>query len=266
MTIQEMKNIKNEFGISNEEIARKAGLPVSTLQRIFSGETKAPRQKTLQALERVLSAWPSARSAGVPEAASLRESAVPYELKKQGEYTVDDYYAIPDERRVELIDGVIYDMSAPSLLHQKILGQLYLQFQVCADAHGDGCEVYLSPCDVQLDMDNRTMLQPDLFLVCRDYDRKARAFFGAPDLAVEILSPSTRSKDMLLKLNKYYHAGVREYWIIDPEHREIFVYDFTVPDFRPETFSFDDRIPVHLSKGACEIDFAKIHQKIAAHY
>ncbi len=266
MTIQEMKEIKREFGISNREIARQAALPVSTLQRIFSGTTKAPRRETLQALERALSAWSSARPAGGQETASLRESAVPYEAKKQGEYTVEDYYAIPDDRRVELIDGVIYDMAAPSLLHQKILGQLYLQFQACADAHGEGCEVYLSPCDVQLDMDNRTMLQPDLFVICRDYDRKARALSGAPDLIVEILSPSSRWKDMMLKLTKYYQAGVREYWIIDPDHREIYVYDFTVPDFRLETYSFDSRIPIHLSGGACSIDFAKIHQKIASHY
>ena len=266
MTIQEMKDIKTEFGISNEEIARKASLPVSTLQRIFSGTTKAPRRETLQALEQALSAWSSARSADSREAVSLRESAVPYEAKKQGEYTIEDYYAIPDDRRVELIDGVIYDMSASSLLHQKILGQLYLQFQACADAHGEGCEVYLSPCDVQLDMDNRTMLQPDLFVICREYDRKARAFSGAPDLIVEILSPSSRSKDMILKLSKYYHAGVREYWIIDPDHKEIHIYDFSIPDFRLETYSFDSQIPIHLSGDTCRIDFAKIHQKIAAHY
>lgn len=265
MTIQEMKEIKKEFGISNQEIARKASLSVSTLQRIFSETTKTPRQETLLALERALSAWSSARAPGSQEAVPLRESALPYEAE-QGRYTVEDYYALPDERRVELIDGVFYDMAAPSLLHQKILGQLYLQFQACADAHGEDCEVYLSPCDVQLDMDNRTMLQPDLFVICREYDRKARALSGAPDLIVEILSPSSRWKDMMLKLTKYYQAGVREYWIIDPDHREIYVYDFSVPDFRLETYSFDSRIPIHLSGGACSIDFAKIHQKIAPHY
>lgn len=263
MTVQEMKAFKQEYGLSNQEISARSGLPVSTLQRIFSGETKSPRRETLQALEKALLSVLSGPSSGEASSVSMRKTALAYKEKQPGEYTLDDYYALPDERRVELIDGVFYDMSAPSLRHQKILGQLYLQFQACADAHGEACEVYLSPCDVQLDCDQRTMVQPDLFVICRDYDRQARALAGAPDLVVEILSPSTRSKDMLLKLQKYHDAGVREYWIIDPENEKVYVYDFSQVDFYPETYSFDDQIPIALSGGACAIDFAKIHRKLA---
>ena len=149
----------------------------------------------------------------------LRESPAPYRVKKQGEYTLEDYYAIPDERRVELIDGEIFDMAAPSALHQMILGELHVLFRQCANEHGHPCRVFLSPCDVRLDNDDKTMVQPDLFVLCREFDIQNRCIDGAPDLTVEILSDSTRSKDMLLKTWKYKNAGVKEYWIIDPKRQ-----------------------------------------------
>jgi len=132
MTVQEMKTFKQEYGLSNQEISARSGLPVSTLQRIFSGETKSPRRETLQALEKALLSILSGPSSG-EGSVSMQETALAYKEKQPGEFTLDDYYALPDERRVELIDGVFYDMSAPSLRHQKILGQLHLQFQACAD-------------------------------------------------------------------------------------------------------------------------------------
>ena len=267
MTIKEMIERKRELGLSNEELARRSGIPLGTLQKIFSGKTLSPRHQTIEAIEKVLRPEPKPFSYSYsmpPMSSRVQEAAHAYGIpqKKQGEYTVEDYYRIPDERRVELIDGVIYDMSAPSLLHQAILGQLYLQFQACADAHGESCDVYLSPCDVQLDNDNKTMLQPDLFVICRDYDRKARALSGAPDLTVEILSPSTRSKDMLLKLSKYHNAGVREYWLIDPENKKVYVYDFSRENFAPETYPFDSVIPICISGGECSVDFGKINRKL----
>ena len=267
MTISQMKERKRELGLSNEEISRRSGIPVSTLQKIFSGKTASPRQDTIEALEKVLRPFSYSFAASEkPSAVHEPQAAYTLPQKQQGEYTLEDYYAIPDERRVELIDGVIYDMSAPSILHQRILGELHLQFRACIAAHDGPCEVYFAPCDVQLDKDNRTMLQPDLFVICRDFDHAARAFLGAPDLCVEILSSSTRSKDMLLKLAKYHHAGVREYWIVDPKNKEVFVYDFEEPDFKPVVYPFDSQIPIRISKGNCSIDFASINQVIRPHY
>ena len=272
-TVKDMKGIKHGLGLSNQEIARGAGLPVSTVQRIFSGTTKAPRKETLQAIDRVLCDAisdyfhlpPSLRDEpDPPDGAVLRETALSYESKVPGEYTVEDYYALPDDRRVELIDGVFYDMAGPSLLHQLILGEMYARLRACAEAHGEGCEVFLSPCDVQLDSDNRTMVQPDLFVVCRDYDVKARAFGGAPDLVVEIQSPSTQSMDTKRKMWKYHEAGVREYWVVCPWEKTVTVYDFTSPPgFTMHFYTFDDQIPVLISGGACSIDFASIHKKFA---
>ena len=194
------------------------------------------------------------------------EKKEPPKEKKQGEYTLEDYYALPDERRVELIDGVFYDMSAPAVIHQKILGELHILFRECMDKHEGKCEVYLSPCDVRLDRDNRTMVQPDLLVICEEYDIRAKNIDGAPDLTLEILSPSTRSKDMLLKLHKYANAGVREYWIVDPEQKTVLVYDLEHENYYPDKYSFEDRIPIMISGGGCSIDFSRIMRRIESYY
>ena len=273
MTIQDMQERKKELGLSSEEIARRSGVPLSTVKKIFSGITKSPRSNTLTALERVLKPVPDIYyDIHFPSSMMLQEAAVNYGsaapkwpesgTKQQGEYTLEDYYAIPDERRVELIDGVIYDMGSPAVIHQMILGQLFLLFQACKDEHGGNCEVFLSPCDVQLDNDNRTMLQPDLFVLCRDFDIHAKSIPGAPDLVVEILSDSTRSKDLILKNHKYWNAGVREYWIIDPKQRKVMVYFYEKTEGVPEIYPFTARIPVGISEGKCSIDFQKINDKI----
>ena len=282
MTIEELKSRKIALGLTNEMIAKAADLPLSTVQKIMSGATKAPRKASLVAIETVLTDEERRRNAAdhtqvtrnnytyenLPEARGIvRESAAEYKYapvtgKKDGEYTLDDYYALPDERRVELIDGVFYDMSAPAVIHQKLLGELFILFRECSDAHEGECEVYLSPCDVRLDRDNKTMVQPDLLVICGPYDLGAKRFEGAPDLALEILSPSTRSKDMLLKLYKYQNAGVKEYWIVDPDHETVMVYDFRNDNFYPEIYDFDAVIPIHISGGQCSIDFSRVNRAL----
>ena len=289
MTIEEMKRRKTALGLTNEMIAQAAGVPLSTIQKIMSGVTKAPRKLTLEAIESVLFAEEQRRSnrteqlpaadtvqhtssaygdlPGNSAAGMVKEPAAGYSFtktaeKKDGEYTLDDYYALPDERRVELIDGVFYDMSAPAVIHQKILGELFILFRECTDAHEGECEVYLSPCDVRLDMDNKTMVQPDLLVICKAYDLGAKRFEGAPDLVLEILSPSTRSKDMLLKLYKYQNAGVKEYWIVDPDHETVLVYDFREDNFYPEKYDFNSVIPIHISDGQCSIDFSRVNRAL----
>ena len=306
MTLEEMKNKKTELGLTNEMISQSSGIPLSTIQKIMSGATKAPRRVTLEAIETVLLTeaqkkersvarsvsgktgfsyeQPKERSAyavreAMPNYNTLHnlEGNKPYAAinkssshapqtqaeKKNGEYTLDDYYALPDERRVELIDGVFYDMATPAVIHQKILGELFVLFRECADAREGKCEVFVAPCDVRLDCDNKTMVQPDIFLICHPYDLGAKALDGAPDLTLEILSPATRAKDMLLKLHKYQNAGVKEYWIVDPDHDTVLVYDLRSDDFYPEKYDFDSVIPIHISDGKCSIDFSRVSSALA---
>ena len=273
MTIREMQERKRELGLTNEMISAQAGVPLATVQKIFAGITKAPRRDTIQKLEAVLSREIAANtsmsdesSPGTPRhfmqspSVMVREAQAAYSEPEAGGSTIEDYYALPDERRAELIDGVFYDMASPSPLHQVLLVQLAVQFAPCVEQH-PACELFIAPCDVQLDNDKWTIVQPDLFITCGNENNDPRRIHGAPDFIIEILSPSSRTHDMFRKLNKYRFAGVREYWIIDPEVLKILVYDLEHEKI-PEQYSFEDTVPVLISGGTCSIDFKKILERI----
>lgn len=264
MTIKEMQDRKRELGYTNEFIAEKSGVPLGTVQKLFAGFTKAPRQKTVEALEKVLSVDEGRAGARKTYDTNVRRSAQiirePHAMYgadvKQGKNTLEDYYALPDDRRAELIDGYFYDMVSPTKEHQTILMQIALQLSPAVDAH-PACRLYVAPLDVCLDNDDDTMVQPDIFIVCNKEDRDERRVNGAPDFIVEILSPSSRYHDMFRKLNKYRLAGVREYWIVDPKSRRVAVYDFE-HDELPVSYTFDDIVPLMISGGECGVDFGKI--------
>ena len=160
------------------------------------------------------------------ETGTREESHFQIDPEKQGSYTLEDYYEIPDDERYELIDGYLYRMESPSMVHQRLLIYLGHKIYSLIEEHNCACEVFVAPFDVQLDKDERTLVEPDVLVICDPEKLTKKKLYGAPDLAVEILSPSTRSKDMFLKLNKYWKAGVKEYWIIDPRDRNVTVYIF----------------------------------------
>ena len=269
MTIEQMRSRKTMLGLTNEALAEKSGLPLGTVQKVLAGITKAPRRHTLLKLEMALSETPAGASDSFSysdeksSANCVQEPPFAYTAEKRL-CTLEDYYALPDERRVELIDGVFYDMASPGRLHQAILGQLYLQLASCADRHPEW-ELFFAPADVCLDNDNYTMVQPDLYINCSKKDDDKRRLNGAPDYVVEILSPSSRTHDMFRKLSKYRFAGVREYWIVDPEKQKVIVYVFEKDDI-PVIYTFHDTVPVGISEGDCSIDFEKIRQKVEKYY
>ena len=272
MTIEQMRFRKNMLGLTNEALAEKSGLPLGTVQKVLAGITKAPRRHTLLKLEQALSEDPAGTSDTLSYFSNsdknnhvncVQEPPSAYMAEKRL-YTLEDYYALPDERRVELIDGVFYDMTSPGRLHQSILGQLHLQFAPCVDRHPD-CELFFAPADVCLDKDDYTMVQPDLYINCTQKDDDKRRLNGAPDFVAEILSPSSRTHDMFRKLSKYRFAGVREYWIIDPEKQKVIVYFFERDDI-PVIYTFHDTVPVGISEGECSIDFEKIFRKVEKYF
>ena len=257
MTIEQMKKKKLELGLTAEMIADQSGVPVSTVRKIFSGATKAPRKLTIDAIAKVLNSAGEAGHNHGEDASGYHHGAA-YEQIESIPESVKEPSADYEERRAELIDGVFYDMAAPSLRHQSILLSLAIQFRECIKEHHQACEVYIAPCDIRLDKDDYTMVQPDLFVICGEYDRNALCYEGAPDLAIEILSPATRSKDMLLKLFKYHQAGVREYWIVDPKFNKVTVHYFDTEEYDPKQYSFEDIVPIEISGRQCSIDFKKI--------
>lgn len=104
-------------------------------------------------------------------------------------------------------------------------------------------------------------MKPDVLVICDRSRVIRRCIYGAPDFVVEILSPSTRRKDVTIKLNKYMNAGVREYWVIDPIQRKVLVYDFFAETY-PVIYGFDTKIPVAIWDGDCVIDFQEISDYI----
>jgi Uma2 family endonuclease len=153
-------------------------------------------------------------------------------------YTYGDYLSWPDDVRYELIDGVAYLMApAPTLAHQDVVGEVY--FQLRRALEGKPCRVYVSPLDVRLpkadEADERvdTVVQPDVLVVCDPGKTDRRGLRGAPDLAVEVLSPGTASHDQVRKRRVYERAGVREYWLVHPIDRVITVYRLEGERFAP---------------------------------
>ena len=261
MTVAEMKERKTQLGYTNEMISELSGVPLSTVQKIFAGVTEKPRYETLKAIESILNITPGGAS-------RVGEEVFSYMAKKQGGYTVEDYFKIPDERRVELIDGVIYDMTAPFSVHQMIQGEIYFTISTFIKKNGGKCIAGIPPFDVLLNAgrpdENRTMVQPDVIVVC-DRSKVTRARIeGAPDFVVEILSPSTKKKDAFIKLHKYEDAGVREYWMVDPDKKKIitYVFDGKEDEIYPTIYGFGDKVPVAIFDNKCEVDFAEIYNGI----
>ncbi len=152
--------------------------------------------------------------------------ALPEENKR---YTFEDFLNWEEDERIEIIDGDVFMMSPPATIHQKVSGELFRQ--IANYLEGKSCEVFSAPFGVRLferngdkpeDVD--TVVEPDIIVLCDKSKLDEHGCKGAPDMAIEILSPSTRRHDKLIKLNLYQRAGVREYWIVDPYTSSVSVY------------------------------------------
>ncbi len=139
-------------------------------------------------------------------------------LKEKEKYTYQDYITWPDEERWEIIDGFAYDMSpAPAINHQTIVGNFHTFLNV--SLRGKICRVFMAPTDVILS--EFDVVQPDVFVVCDPKKIAEKNIQGAPDLVIEIISPSTATKDRREKFNLYEKNGVREYLIVEPEAKHV---------------------------------------------
>ena len=192
----------------------------------------------------------------------IREAQTAYNAKKQqGEYTIEDYYALPDDKRMELIDGVFYDMAAPSNIHQIIAAQIYRYIFDFIYSQSGRCVPLIAPADVNLGKDDKTMVQPDVMVVCDRNKIQRQKINGAPDMVVEIISESTRMKDSSVKLMKYKEAGVREYWLVDPDKKLVVVYEFEHEKY-PVIYGFDDEVFVGIFGSECRVNFPAIYEQI----
>ena len=160
-------------------------------------------------------------------------------LPKERIYTIDDIYALPEGERAELIDGQIYYMAPPSRKHQEIAGELFTSINNYIRAAGGSCKPYIAPFAVFLNENDKNYVEPDKL--------NEKGCVGAPDWIIEIVSPGSRRMDYNNKLFKYRTAGVREYWIVDPQKEWIMVYSFFNDDMNE--YSFTDDIPSGIYPG-----------------
>jgi len=176
----------------------------------------------------------------------VKEAKVAYKVDEEIEY--EKYLNLPEMTRAEFIDGRIYYLGAPTKKHQEVLKRLSTRFENYL--HGKSCDVYFAPfavkIDFEFDQSSRNTLQPDLLVVCDDEKFSKQALNGAPDLIIEILSPSNASHDRVFKYNKYLSVGVKEYWIVDPMKEKIMVNIITGSMYSTTIYAKGDVIKVSI--------------------
>ena len=163
-------------------------------------------------------------------------------LSQEKIYTSEDYWNLPESFRAELINGQIYDMAPPSRIHQKITVELCTIINNHIKSKNGTCQVYTSPFAVNLDANDKNWVEPDISVICDSSKLTDRGCSGAPDLIIEILSPSSRKMDYITKNALYSDAGVKEYWIVDPKKERVTVYYYE-EDVTPELYTFDMPVP-----------------------
>ena len=163
-------------------------------------------------------------------------------LKKEEVYTIEDIYALPNGERAELIDGKIYYMAPPNTKHQRLVHFFDREIgNYIQSKHGE-CEVFPAPFAVFLNENDINYVEPDISVICDKNKISDKGCHGAPDWIIEIVSPSSKQMDYYKKLFKYRTAGVREYWVVDPEKELVTIYSFEKDSM--EEYSFDKDIPV----------------------
>lgn len=264
MTLTELKERKRELGLTNKDIAEMAFMPISTVEKVFGGSVASPRRDTLMKLSLALQddGYIYNKAKGYQDPSIVGDVTSEYSAEKKHDgYNIDDYWRLNETRRVELIDGEIYYMSSPSTVHQRIVWNIFIQLLQNKSECNRDCSVYAAPATVQLNADDKTGIQPDIFVICDNSMDNGKAVIGAPDFVLEVVSPGNRAYDMNLKLRKYSSARCKEYWIVDYERNKVIKYDFT-QDNLIEVFTFDDKVPIAISDNKCSVDFSKIKEEI----
>ena len=170
-------------------------------------------------------------------------------LPKERIYTSEDYWSLPEGHRAELINGQFYDMAPPSRIHQKLAFELARTIRNHIADQDGGCQVYPAPFAVNLDAEDKNWVEPDVSVICDKNKLTDSGCSGAPDLIIEVVSPSSRKMDYVLKNTLYDQAGVKEYWIVDPLKGASTVYRYQEDNFFMAFYPFDTPIPVGIFNG-----------------
>ena len=178
-------------------------------------------------------------------------------LQRNGNnYTFEDYMSWDDDQRWEIIDGIAYAMASLSTIHQRLISRVH--GQLFNFLKGKPCEVFTAPFGVRLNAEkNNTVVEPDIVVICDKNKIDEKGCKGAPDFIIEILSPSTASYDMVLKFNKYHEAGVREYWMIDPNNKTVSANTLSGDNYIHKSYGMAGIAPVSVLPG-CGINLSEV--------
>lgn len=175
---------------------------------------------------------------------------------KQLDYhTIEDIYNLPDGQRAELIDGELYMMATPSTKHQRLVTEFTYLIKDYIKRNNGEYEIFPSPFAVFLNGSNEIYVEPDISVICDKTKLTDDGCHGAPDWIIEIVSPGSRRMDYYIKLFKYHTAGVREYWIVEPDKQRITVYNFEHDTV--DEYTFTNKVKAGIYEDF-EIDFANV--------
>lgn len=208
-------------------------ISTSTLQNSFGKYLKLASEGQTIYIEKNQKPIAVLKGIGEEERFYLREEAAEYEPLKR--YTYEEFIEISgeeeSEKQYELIDGQIYMMSSPFFPHQVAVNEIFVQLYNWFK--GKPCRPVTAPFDVKLYNEAKTfkedpnVVQPDILVICDpELINVKGSYDGIPTLVVEVLSKSTKSKDLMIKSNLYMRSGVAEYWIVDTDNQQIIVYAF----------------------------------------
>ncbi len=282
MTIEELKARKKRLNLSTKELAYLAELPLGTVSKIFTGETKKPSYLTIekidaclrkeemlarmrayeQAMKQYFSEHPEDEgNQSKFEAIYRREhhldsAPIPYAVPVEGTFetsghlalqyrnmTVSDLADLGEQKGYQLIDGHMIVAEMAGVKHQHMVRHIGRQIEKFILDNGGSCEVFDAGVNVFLDEDDLTLVIPDIVVVCDSSMINDRGIQGAPDWIIEVVSASTRKIDYHKKLHKYMDAGVREYWIVDIDRQMVTVCVNGEP-MQISIFGFEQDIPV----------------------
>lgn len=252
MNIGKIRSKKEELHITTADLSVLSGVPIGTINKILNGETASPRYATVKALEKALCIDES-----ISEIGQMIQKAM-----EGSEHTCEEFYTLPQEIKVELINGKFYSLEVPSMEHQMLIGNLYTKLYALNEKHKQNYFVVSAPIAVQFSECQNTIVQPDIIIMNMDVkETKEKSVVGTPSLVIEVLSDESRVKDGKLKLNQYQEAGVNEYWIVDGENKKVYVYKLQ-EDVFPIQYGAQEKIPLDIWGENVVVDFFEVPKKV----
>ncbi len=262
MTVEELKARKKKLKLTTKELAYRADLPVGTVSKIFTGETKNPSFLTIEKLDAALEKEEKLARLQAYEAAMtqyfkehpedagdqkkfeaiyrgrlhLNNEPICYAKPMDDDLEIRDNLALQlrpmiasdltdlgEKKAYQLIDGQLIVAEMAGVSHQRMVRHIGRQIDQFISDNDGGCEVFDVGVNVYLDADEFTLVIPDIAVVCNPSVINDKGVWGAPDWIIEVVSASTRKIDYHKKLHKYMDSGVREYWIVDIDRQMVTV-------------------------------------------